>query len=75
MATVSTYTPEVTARMVEAYKTSPSRATVKALAAEFGKSARSVVAKLASEKVYVATARPRPQPRLPRLIRLLRLPA
>ena len=57
MATVSTYTPEVTARMVEAYKASPSEATVKALAAEFGKSARSVVAKLASEKVYVATAK------------------
>lgn len=47
------YTPEMTARMVEAYKASPTKATVEALASEMGKSVKSVVAKLSREKVYV----------------------
>ena len=47
------YTPEMTARMVEAYKASPNAETVETLAKEFGKSVKSVVAKLSREKVYV----------------------
>ena len=47
------YTPEMTARLVEAYKASPTKATVEALAVEMGKSVKSVVAKLSREKVYV----------------------
>lgn len=52
------YTPEMTARLVEAYKASPTQATVEALASEMGKSVKSVVAKLSREKVYVAKAKP-----------------
>jgi hypothetical protein len=47
------YTPEMTAEMVEAYQASPTKATVEALATKFGKSTKSIVAKLAREKVYV----------------------
>ena len=48
------YTPEMTAELVEAYKASPNDETVKAFADKFGKSVKSVVAKLSREKVYVA---------------------
>jgi cyanate lyase len=51
-----TYTPEMTAELVEAYKASPTEATVATLAEKFGKSVRSIVAKLAREEVYVAKA-------------------
>lgn len=48
------YTPEMTATMVADYTADPSESTVKALAERFGKSARSIVAKLAREGVYVS---------------------
>jgi len=50
-AKVANYTPEQTAKMVEAYQ---SGTTVEAIAAELGKTVRSVVAKLSREKVYKA---------------------
>ena len=48
------YTAEQTAEMVGLYVAAPSKATVEMIAAKLGKSARSIVAKLAREKVYVA---------------------
>lgn len=45
------YTPEMVASLVEGYKAGTS---VEALALEFGKSVRSIVAKLSREGVYVA---------------------
>lgn len=51
---VVNYTPEMTAAMVEAYVAAPTAATVEILAEKFGKTIRSVVAKLSREKVYVA---------------------
>lgn len=45
------YTPEMTAKMVADYTQGM---TVEAMAAELGKSVRSVVAKLSREKVYKA---------------------
>lgn len=47
------YTPEQTLALVTGYT---SGMTVDALAVEFGKSVRSIVAKLSREKVYVAKA-------------------
>ena len=47
------YTPEMTQEMVSAYVLEPTKATVEALATQFGKTARSVVAKLSREGVYV----------------------
>ncbi len=46
------YTPEQVARMTEAYVATPSAETVNTLAVEFGKTAKSVVAKLAQLGVY-----------------------
>lgn len=46
------YTEVQTARLLGEYAVSPSRETVEALAAEFGKSVRSIVAKLSREGVY-----------------------
>ena len=51
------YTPEQTAEMVAAYTADKSEATVKMLAEKFGKTVRSVVAKLAREQVYVGKAK------------------
>ena len=51
---VENYTADQTAKMVAAYVAAPSADTVAALAAEFGKTVRSVTAKLSREKVYVA---------------------
>ena len=48
------YTEAQTAELVEAYKASPTDATVAAFAAKFGKTTRSIVAKLARAEVYVA---------------------
>lgn len=48
---VSNYTAEQTAQMVHEYLTG---VTVEAIAEALGKSARSVIAKLSKEKVYVA---------------------
>ena len=46
------YTEDQTTMMVSEYTAHPSRATVEALAITFGKSVRSVVAKLSREGVY-----------------------
>ena len=51
---VSNYTNEQTAQAVEMYQAGQA---VEAIALALGKSARSVVAKLSREKVYVAKAR------------------
>lgn len=46
------YTAEQTANMVQAYTANPTAETVDKLAAELGKTARSIVAKLSREGVY-----------------------
>ena len=48
------YTSEQTAEMVSAYAANPTQETVVFFAEKFGKTVRSVVAKLSREKVYVA---------------------
>jgi len=48
------YTDEMVASMTEQYVANPTRETVEALAQEFGKSVRSIIAKLSREGVYVA---------------------
>lgn len=59
MATEKTvnYTEAQTAELVSGYTADPTENTVKAFAAKFGKSTRSIVAKLAKEQVYVSKAR------------------
>lgn len=59
MATEKTpnYTAEQTAELVGAYTADPTEATVKAFAEKFGKTAKSIVAKLVREKVYVSKAK------------------
>lgn len=47
------YTPEMVARMLTVYPEAPTRETVEALASEFGKTAKQVIAKLVNLKVYV----------------------
>jgi len=54
VAKVENYSAEQTAKMVADYVAAPVPATVEALASEFGKTVRSVIAKLSREKVYVA---------------------
>ena len=49
------YTDEMVAQMTEAYTANPTRDTVDALANQFGKSVRSVIAKLSREGVYQKT--------------------
>ena len=51
------YTAEQTAQLVAEYIANPSQATVEALANKLGKTARSVVAKLSKEGVYVSKAK------------------
>ena len=46
------YTPEMTAKIVADYTANPSQDTVATLAETFGKSVRSIVAKLSREGVY-----------------------
>ena len=53
-ATAKNYTDEMVATMVDQYSASPTKATVEALAETFGKSTRSIIAKLSREGVYVA---------------------
>jgi hypothetical protein len=50
------YTDEQTSTMLEAYLSNPTRETVETLAVEFGKSVRSIVAKLSREGVYQKAA-------------------
>lgn len=53
MATVKTaYTTEQTVELVEAYKAKPTAETVAAFAEKFGKTVKSVIAKLSREGVY-----------------------
>ena len=51
------YTEEMVERMVEQYTANPTRETVNAIADELGKPARSIIAKLTREGVYVAQPR------------------
>ena len=48
------YRDEVVAIMTEQYVANPTRETVDALAQQFGKSVRSIIAKLSREGVYIA---------------------
>lgn len=53
MATVKTaYTVEQTIELVEAYKVNPNQETVSHFAEKFGKTVKSVIAKLSREGVY-----------------------
>ena len=57
MATVKNYSDKDVSMMIEAYTKSPTRQTVDMLAEKLGKNARSVIAKLSREGVYVAQPR------------------
>ena len=57
VAETTNYTDEMVEQMVSRYTADPTRATVDALAEEFGKSVRSVIAKLSREGVYIAQQR------------------
>lgn len=59
MATEKTvnYTEAQTVELVQAYVATPTDETVKSFAEKFGKTTRSIVAKLAKEKVYVSKAK------------------
>ena len=48
------YTEDMVAQMTQTYVANPTRETVDALAKDFGKSVRSIIAKLSREGVYVA---------------------
>ena len=52
VARAKNYTDEMVAHMTEAYVANPTRETVEALAAEMGKTVRSIIAKLSREGVY-----------------------
>jgi bifunctional N-acetylglucosamine-1-phosphate-uridyltransferase/glucosamine-1-phosphate-acetyltransferase GlmU-like protein len=51
------YTEKMVETMVANYTSNPSRETVEVLAKEFGKSVRSIIAKLSREGVYIAQPR------------------
>jgi len=57
MASAKNYTDEMVNTMTEQYQANPTRETVDALAREFGKTTRSIIAKLSREGVYVAQPR------------------
>lgn len=54
--TAPNYTDAMTAELVSAYVANPTAETIEAFAAKFGKTIKSIVAKLVNEKVYVAKA-------------------
>ncbi len=54
---VVNYTDEMVERLVSEYEASPTRDTVNALAAEFKRSERSVIAKLSTLGIYQTPAR------------------
>ena len=54
---VVNYTDEMVESIVAEYEAAPSRETVDALAARFGKTSRSVIAKLSTLGIYQAPAR------------------
>ena len=51
------YTDEMVAEMHEQYNANPTRETVDNLAEQFGKSVRSIIAKLSREGIYVTQER------------------
>lgn len=57
MAATVTYTPEQTVELVAAYTAAPSAETVATFAEKFGKTVKSIVAKLAREGVYKSPAK------------------
>lgn len=57
MANAKNYTDEMVNQMTEAYSANPSRETVDELAQTFGKTTRSIIAKLSREGVYIAQPR------------------
>ena len=57
MAQAKNYTDEMVAQMTNDYTANPTRETVDALAKQFGKTTRSIIAKLSREGVYVAQPR------------------
>jgi hypothetical protein len=54
VARAKNYTDAMVEQMTAMYEANPTRDTVEALAAEFGKSVRSIIAKLSREGVYIA---------------------
>ena len=57
MAQAKNYTDEMVASMTKDYQANPTRDTVDSLAKQFGKTTRSIIAKLSREGVYVAQPR------------------
>ena len=57
MANAKNYTDEMVSEMTTQYTANPTRETVDALAEQFGKTTRSIIAKLSREGVYVAQPR------------------
>ena len=57
MAVAKNYSDEMVTRMTTLYVDTPTRETVDALAAEMGKTTRSIIAKLSREGVYKAQPR------------------
>jgi len=57
MAQAKNYTDEMVAQMTDQYVANPTRETVDGLAKQFGKTTRSIIAKLSREGVYVAQPR------------------
>ena len=57
MANAKNYTDEMVAQMTEQYSANPTSETVDELAQTFGKTTRSIIAKLSREGVYVAQPR------------------
>ena len=57
MANAKNYTEEMVSEMTTAYTENPTRETVDALAEQFGKTTRSIIAKLSREGVYQAQPR------------------
>lgn len=51
------YTDDMVVQMTEAYVANPTRETVELFAEKFGKSVRSIIAKLSREGVYIAQPR------------------
>jgi hypothetical protein len=57
MAVAKNYTDEMVVSMTEQYNANPTRETVDILAKEFGKTTRSIIAKLSREGIYKAQPR------------------
>tara|TARA_B100000809_G_scaffold263744_1_gene317756 strand:+ start:1674 stop:1985 length:312 start_codon:yes stop_codon:yes gene_type:complete len=55
--TNTNYTPKMVGTMHEVYTANPTRESVEALGKQFGKSTRSIIAKLSREGIYVAMER------------------